>query len=352
MRFGRVTARNLRCFEKVDFCPGPRVNVVYGPNGSGKTSLLEAFSLASIGKSFQAVKAQELIRNHSSGLTVLAQAFDQSGIRSDIEVRKSGRETRIALDGIDLRSASELARRVPMLCINSRVPEILAEGPHHRRALIDRALFHVKPGYVDHWKAYRTALKNRNELLPRNARREADYWHNRLAETAERIDQERRAVLASVNHALTSEAAALLPTELHMDFSSGWDTTRPLLAVLEETWDRDREVGYTVAGPHRCDMVLKKAQRPVARKLSRGQSKVTACVVVAGLLAWMKSELGSPPVLLVDDIAAELDDEARASVVEIFLRFGGQSVFTAIRRTDLPEVTDSSSTLFHVKQAA
>jgi DNA replication and repair protein RecF len=313
---------------------------------------LEAFSLVSIGKSFQSTKGQELVRNDTPGLTVRAQVFDEDGIRSNIDVKRSGRETRIAVDGMELRSASELARRVPMLCVTSRVPEILAEGPQHRRALIDRTLFHVKPKYVDQWKAYRAALKNRNELLHRNARIEASYWHNRLADAAVWIDKERRAVLASINRALTTEAAGVLPVELHMDFSPGWDTKRSLLDVLDESWDRDRDVGYTVAGPHRCDMVLKKAQRPIARKLSRGQSKVAACVVVSGLLKWMTEELGNPPVLLVDDIAAELDDEAREAVVEIFLRCSGQSVFTAIRRTDLPEVVDSSSTLFHVKQAA
>ncbi|MSR16085.1 MAG: DNA replication/repair protein RecF, partial [Gammaproteobacteria bacterium] len=165
MWFGAVAATNLRCFADIEYRPSPRINLIYGSNGAGKTSLLEAFSLASIGKSFLSNRTSDVVKTGSIGLSVRAVTNREKGGSSTVVVKKMKAETTITMDGMPVVAASVLARNAPVLVINSKAPDLLSDNPSNRRALIDRSLFHVKHSYVDTWKQYRQALRQRNEVV-------------------------------------------------------------------------------------------------------------------------------------------------------------------------------------------
>ena len=110
-------------------------------------------------------------------------------------------------------------------------------------------------------------------------------------------------------------------------------------------------MGHTAIGIHRADVSLKADDRSIARRLSRGQGKfIVGCTMMA-LNRFMFNETAKPPIMLIDDLAAELDDKMRQALVDIISQAPGQHVYTAIKPDDLPTVADSTSMMFHVEQA-
>ena len=353
MRFISLKTFNLRCFGDLDYRPGPTVNLISGANGSGKTSLLEGLYIASCGKSFLTSRSSDLVSSGSSGLSLTAEVSnDTSYGMSTIVVRKQKAETQISLDGQPINSASALARNLPVLVVNSRAPDLLSENPSNRRALLDRSLFHVEPSYVELWKEYRQALRQRNELLRRpSLQTQALYWESRLGEIGESISNQRVAVVSAINEKLRASAIpGLTEGDLHFEYSRGWSDAAALADQLREDWARDCELGYTMAGPHRADLALWRAGKSASKKLSRGQSKMVVCLTMVAIARFIKAAAVTP-VLLVDDLSAELDDSMLAFAFNDIQTIATQCFFTAIKPSEFQSFLPSDTHMFHVERS-
>lgn len=351
MQFESIAIANLRCLELTRYVPAPGVNLVCGGNGSGKTSLLEGFAVASLGRSFQCNTVTDIVRSGSPGLSVRAQLKERGTGRSfGVLVRKLRGETQIRMDGELVKAASVLARAVPTLILTSRAADILTESPNNRRALLDRTMFHVEHDYVTWWKDYRQALRQRNELLrSAGSRRDVAYWNERLVATGERIDERRQAVIEAMSAALSGSILNGVLGSLSIRYNPGWDRGAGYATQLAAAWERDRHAGYTTVGIHRADLAIRCEGRGVARRLSRGQGKLLVATLYAGLGRFIAAATGRIPVFLADDLHAELDDKMCAQAVDIITGLGGQSVFTAIRPSDLPAITARTDEVFHVE---
>lgn len=351
MWFESVRVSNLRCLARLDYEPDPNWNLICGPNGSGKTSVLECFSLASMGKSFLTNRAGDIVRRASDGLAVKAKVnrFEQSQLSVSVEKKKGC--TKIALNGQAVLSASELARHVPILVINSGSPNLLTASPSNRRALIDRTLFHVEPSFAANWHGYRQALLQRNSILRRSGTEdEARYWNKQLAGFGESINSERVRVVAAINSALSDHPVRGLGS-LVFGYKPGWNPALPLVDELEKSWKQDLLAGYTRVGVQRADMSLSNGDgKSVAKMLSRGQGKAIICAAITGLANVLAQRTRTAPVMLVDDLAAELDDHLRESIVDMINDVGGQKIYTAIKPAHLPEIADLAGSVFHVEQ--
>ncbi len=351
MRFMSLKVINLRCFQDISYQPGPRNNLIYGANGSGKTSLLEALYIASIGKSFLTNRSSDLVLAGSNGMSVTATVADLADFgTSVIVVKKFKSDTHITVDGQAVTTASALARNLPVLVINSRAPDLLGENPSNRRALLDRSLFHVKQSYVRLWKDYRQALRQRNELLRNSVKSQAQYWEEKLSESATLIDEFRQSVVAAINLKLHSTAIpGLTSGDIHFEYSPGWDINLGLAEQLRLDWDRDSAVGYTMAGPHRADLSLWGSGRGIAKKLSRGQSKIVVCLVMTAIAEFIKSAAFSP-VLLIDDLVAELDDKMLGLAATAIESVETQCFFTAIKPSEMRSLLAGDTPMFHVER--
>jgi DNA replication and repair protein RecF len=307
--------------------------------------------VASLGRSFQSNALTDIVRTGSTGLSVRARIrYQVSGHSFSVQVRKLRGNTQIRIDGEAVRAASELARAVPTLVMTSKAADMLTESPNNRRALIDRTMFHVEQDYVAWWKDYRQALRQRNELLRRGAnRRDLAFWNERLAKSGGHIDRRRDAVIAAMESALAECSLNAVLGELSIRYNPGWDRETGYVAQLDECFERDRQVGYTTLGIHRADLAIRSEGRGVARRLSRGQGKLLITTLYSGLGRFIAQETGHVPVFLVDDLHAELDDKMCRQAVDIITALGGQSIFTAIRPSDLPAVTERTDDVFHVE---
>jgi DNA replication and repair protein RecF len=352
MRVAALTVSNLRCLELVEYRPGAALNLICGANGSGKTSLLEGLATIGLGRSFLTAKANEVVRHGMGGMSVRGLTVDTDSRTTEIQVRREGGVTRITMDGSPVLAASTLAHHLPMLVFNSQAAELLTENPSNRRAMLDRTMFHVEPGYVEVWKRYRAALRQRNELVRAGRREEVGFWNAALGRLAATIDASRQVVVEAINTELATRPAIPKLGRLEFEYARGWSDGMSLEEALRLSWDRDLAAGYSTVGCHRADLHFKADGRTAGRRLSRGQAKLTVCLVVMGLARFIRDRRGQAPLLLVDDLAAELDVMMRARAVEMIVSLGSQCFFTAINPQDVPEVLHQADNVFHVEPDA
>jgi len=174
-----------------------RVNVLAGPNGSGKTSVLEVVHVLSAGRSFRTSKPEPLIQREAERFHLHAVLSPGAQSPGPVSVgvmrdRQGGFEARI--QGRDIHNTAELARILPVLLINAESFELLDGGPRNRRQFLDWGVFHVEQGFHAAWLEAQRALSQRNALLrhARIATAQFDVWDARLADAADRLDAFRR----------------------------------------------------------------------------------------------------------------------------------------------------------------
>lgn len=350
MPIQQFSATDFRCLASIEFDADPTSNLIYGANASGKTSILEGLAYLGRGKSFRGAPTTSLIR-HGQREFVLFGRVDSAGRSSNVGVRNSteGLETRI--DGERGGGAAALAAALPLQIIDPDVHELVGGAPEHRRRYLDWIAFHVEHGYLELWRRFRRALKQRNAALKSGGPAATIHgWNAEFAELAERVDAGRRLALEVATGALEEIGLELLGSELRFEYRGGWNEDKPLLELLESSFERDVLQGSTQSGPHRADLKLIYDQRQARRLVSRGQQKLLACALVLAATDTAQTALEQPLLLLLDDPAAELDADSLGRLMWRVRALGCQVIATSLElNTDL---FGDQATVFHVEQGA
>ncbi|MFZ5653854.1 MAG: DNA replication/repair protein RecF [Pseudomonadota bacterium] len=365
MRLRRLSVAGVRNLASQTLHPGPRANLVVGPNGSGKTSLLEAIYLLARGRSFRARSIEALVTFGAVRCTVYGELEGAAGEPDARGPRHIGvsRETAggfcYRVDGEAVSAASVLADALPLVLINSNSFSLLDGSPKDRRRFLDWGVFHTSPGARPLWRQQHRALQQRNALLRdlRLDRRQLALWDAHFATAAEDMATLRSDYVAQLSPIAARLLSALAPGlgELKLGFHPGWDRSRPLVEILKGSRDRDIMQGGTQFGPHRADLKIKLNGRPAAEVLSRGQAKMLAVALLLAQGAHFRQSVGRPCVNLVDDLPAELDQDHRRGVARLIAENGGQCFVTG---TDADQLLDAwkgaelsvAMKMFHVEQ--
>lgn len=347
MRLSSLTIENFRNLAAVQLSPALGLNIVFGDNASGKTSLLEAIHFLARVRSFRTTRPQQLIKQGCDALTVRAVAVADAA-ETRLAVRRSPTATDVRINGQDIRSLSALARHLPLQVVNSESQRLLLDGPAVRRSFLDWGLFHVEQDYYAHWKRYDRALRQRNRALRAGDERLARSWEPELEAQAVALTAHREAHVAVLAGLAAPLLERWLPDEpIALDYRRGWSAERTLAESFAAGRTREREQGHTLFGPHRADLLVRSAGMEAQHRLSRGQQKL---VVIALLLASSQAlHAAGDALLLVDDLPAELDEQHRAEVLQLLHGTGAQTFITATERAALPAVP-STAKWFHVEQ--
>jgi DNA replication and repair protein RecF len=323
---------------------------VVGPNGVGKTNLLEALHVGAQGFSPRTRAEPRLVRFGDAAARVRLEGAE-AGAPIDAEVTIApGEGKRIRLNGAALESAEDLRLRLTALVF---VPDRLAVvkgGPAVRRAYVDRMLGRVFPARAGLPGEYGRALAQRNEALRRarggfSSREAVEPWTEQVVTLGARLDVARKELVDFLQPGFAEHAGLLGLAEARLAYED-----EPLtLADLEARLERDLERGTTSAGPHLRDVSIGAGERDLRSFGSQGEQRTA----VLGLLlaeALALAELrGAPPLLLLDDVLSELDADRRRALLAA-LPPGGQTVVSATSLTALPEIAPEPALVVQVSR--
>ncbi|MBY5994216.1 DNA replication/repair protein RecF [Ferrimonas balearica] len=348
MGIDRLQIQNLRNVQAATLQPAGGLNLIYGDNGSGKTSVLEAIWFLSVGRSFRTHLAPRAIRHESPDMVLFART--QAGEKLGLRRGREG-ESEVRINGERPERLADLAACLPLQLISPESFALLLEGPQARREFIDWGAFHSDPQFIGIWSRYRRLLKQRNQLLRQQApNAQFAIWDKQLSEYGEALTAIRKRWVSSLNATLTGIISQFLPDlPIRVNFSQGWDAKTPLSEVIHGQLERDKQLGYTVSGPHKADLRLRVGNLPVQDGLSRGQLKLLVCALkIAQGRILEEKEAGRGCVYLVDDLASELDESHRALLLDQLKCTGEQVFVTAIEPSQLVMVQWNKR--FHVEQ--
>jgi DNA replication and repair protein RecF len=340
---------NLRNIESLSIAADPCLNLFHGDNGAGKTSILEALVVLAKGRSFRSPSIKALIGPHDNHLRVVSDCVSDEQTSHRLGLERSANSWKGRLDGEDVSRFSDLGRHLPLVVMEPDSHELISGAPERRRRYLDWGVFHVEPTYLDTWRRYDRALRQRNAALRRRHEDSLDALDPQLVQLGERLDRERHRQAdsaASRIKALLPELSPELET-IELSYQRGWKGDS-LEEALSQSRARDMERGSTGPGPHRGDLYVSTDSGPARERLSRGECKALS----AGLLmaqAQLLVEKGGGPALLLDDLASELDPEHRDRVLNMALGMGLQTWVTGTEKTILEGINPNSARVFHVE---
>ena len=334
-----LALEGVRNLQPVQLSFSQELNFLYGENGSGKSSLLEAIWLLGRGRSFRTRHLPSIIQHSSSQCTVSGVVVREGRSQTQLGVsREQGGNFQFRVNRMPAKSSSELAEKLPLLLINADSFQLVEGGPGYRRRYLDWLVFHVEHQSRPVWREFNQVLKQRNSLLRRGKIRsqEITYWDDKFVALSEQVNRFREKLLASLFEAIEDALSEMEGVSgLSLDFDCGWDHDRSLSDLLREVFAKEQSRGATLLGPQRADIRLRLQGRQAREILSRGQAKILACAMQSAQIKLFRDKTGHNPVVLIDDLPAELDIKHRQNLLNTVLSGGAQLFATGVEVGDL-----------------
>lgn len=346
-----LNVRGLRNIAALELKLSPGCNVIFGENGAGKSSLLEAVFILTNGKTFRGGYRQSLVMEGQSGYRLNGHLVDDQGFESNIKVVREGKQSRIFLRNRAITNRSALVRHAPTLVFSQETLAKQIESAAGRRSLLDWCLFHVEPDYHTLLNSYRLSLNQYNASL-RYRLADQGQWRSEVAAAGERLDLARQPALEMVvgKFAASVEKFSRIPAA-ELEYRRGWLMDQDLESELNSRAKDHGDSGYCSTGPHRCDLKIRGPRGDVHNWASRGQLKAYYYLLSLAFLSVVAETSGEIPIILVDDLRAEFDEAVAAHMLSLTLEFNGQVLVTGSadlqRLAELPEAA-----MFHVEQGA
>ncbi|MBS63301.1 DNA replication/repair protein RecF [Salinisphaera sp.] len=350
MHLTRLRLHDFRCFASADIEPDPSINVITGDNASGKTTLLEAIYFLGRGQSFRQSGPRPAIRAGASAFTVTGDIAVPDGRSHRLGVSRDKRGIKYRRDGESNTNRIDLISTLPLQMVDPNVHRLLEQGPRYRRHFLDWGVFHVEHAFFPAWRRFRRALKQRNRALKsRMSKADIVVWDAELVRAAEIVDASRRAYIDHLYANLPDQSAKLLGDEpVVLEYDCGWRGEDGYGAALAASLDQDVRAGFTQQGPHRADLRVSIATAAARDWVSRGQQKIltTAMLLTQARLLYARRQVR--PVLLIDDMAAELGARYRQVLAEEIAGLGGQCFLTFLEPSLVPDALKDGA-MFHVE---
>jgi DNA replication and repair protein RecF len=347
---------NINHFRNLQDCSltaHSHFNLIYGLNGSGKTSLLEAIYTVANGKSFRATQKQQLIQHNEEFFTVFTVIKAEDVHKIGLQKSNKG-NARLQIDGQKCRSLSKASKLMPIIFLDPHSPELIELGPGHRRQYLDWALFHVEHDYAKQLQQYLKCVQQRNSALKQQ---QSDAvcrsWDKLLIELADIISLKRREILEKITPYFNTIIKSLcLPGAISMKYLPGWQLPNSFSEALDLAYNKDRILGYTTIGPQRADIKFNVGQYQAADVLSRGQEKLLVASVLLAQGEYYRVATEQQAIYLFDDISSELDASNQKKLISLFQSIPGQYFITSLSNDLSKQFCDIASTVFHVEHGA
>ena len=342
-----IEIHNFRNYEKEKIKLNKKINVFYGENAQGKTNIIEAIFLSSIGKSFRTNKEKELIRfgEENCNLDISFEKSDRDG-RISINI---GNKKNILINGIKIKKLSELLGNVNIVIFTPDDIDILKGGPQNRRKFLDMMISQLRPKYMHIYSLYLKTLEERNTYLKNIENQKYDLleiYDEKLAEYGYEIYKYRKEFIEKIKEKIKTIHNNITNNRenIEIEYISDCDDKEKYLKILKERKKLDTIKGYTTKGIHRDDFNIYLNDLLVNIYGSQGQHRTAVLSLKLSELQVIYDEIGENPILLLDDFMSELDENRRSNFLESIK--DTQVVITCTERIDLK---NSYYEIFNVK---
>ena len=221
---------------------------------------------------------------------------------------------------------------LPVQIIDPEIHQLIEDGPGRRRRFIDWGVFHVEPDFLGHWQRFHLALRQRNAALKgRQPKSLVSIWDADLIRHGNSVGMARERYVARLAVEVANLGQRLLGHAPALAYRSGWSRDLDLGAALQASWPLDQERGVTQAGPHRAELALSMGGAAVREHVSRGQQKLLAATLLLAQLRLFPPSATVKPTLLLDDPAAELDDQRLMGLIQEVTQLDIQLVATTLQ---------------------
>ena len=316
-----IELMNFRNYECRKIKLNENLNVFFGENAQGKTNIIEAIFLASIGKSFRTNKEKELIK------------FNQERAQVEINYKKSDREGKIRieignkknifLNGIKLKKVSELLGNVNIVIFSPDDINILKGGPQNRRRFLDIMISQLKPNYMHLLNLYSKTIEQRNNYLRQikfeNKKEDLlDIWDEKLVEYGVKIYEYRKEFIEKIKKKIIEIHKEITQEkeQINIEYFSDANTRQNFINELKSRRKLDIIKGFTTKGIHRDDFSIYINNKEVNIYGSQGQHRTVILSLKLAELKVIYDEIGENPILLLDDFMSELDNKRRINFLK------------------------------------
>lgn len=319
MGLHELRLRNFRLFSEVFFQPDPHaITVLLSPNGTGKTSILEAVYVLATGSSFRSNSASDMVKAGESVAEIHGVLFQRDRrVQVDFTLTRGVRNTtkRMLVNGQRPKSRAELSEILPLTVFTPEGVDIIRLGPENRRLFLNNLLTDVHPTTGDVIERFSRILSQRNALLrglqgerpTLSLRNELEVWTSDFCSASEEFVELRRRLIRDLSPLVEGyyHELAMNNVSVNVDYECSWSGS--LTDAVRAAFDDDRFRGYTTVGPQRDDIALLLDGRDTRRQASQGEQRTLALALRLAGHELIRRLRGVEPLLLLDDVFSELD---------------------------------------------
>ena len=352
MRLKKLQIKNFRNLQNVEITPVSGVNVIYGQNASGKTSLLESIYYLSHLRSFRSKNINDIIQRDKEYLQLVSRITTKDNQEIPLGVSRSKQKLEVRANKMPVKRVADIASLFPVISIHPDSYQLITGGPSERRSFIDWGVFHVEHSFFTAWQRYRVALNQRNAAL--KSKQDSSLcmlWDKELSQSADIIDSHRKTYILNLLPELELLVNKFFPDQdIKFDYKRGWRDDEDLESLLKANIQKDKFKGFTYYGPHRSDLVIKVDGYSAQDGISRGQQKSLVALLKLAQSIYYSKCSNLDCVLLYDDLSAELDSTRKELVLSVLADMKVQLFLTSIEANQLDISPWSEKRMFHVEQ--
>jgi len=350
MRINRLKLTYFRNHEQTEVRFAPHLNLITGPNGSGKTNLIDAIHYLCMSRSFVASSDQYVAHNEQKYFMINGDF--EGEVRASFKVGCSysrGDGKKIFVNDSPLERLSDLIGMVPVVVLSPEDLKLTSDGPAERRAFLDALISQISPKYLRDLLKFRKIRRQRNKLLQEYRgplpllQTYLEPWNIQLAETGSAIIFKRTEVLEKFKRYLKFQYRTI--SELNLEPSLEYQTIckerdtpemiqHEYLALLEKNFEKEAEREQTLIGPHRDEVVFFLDDMELRKYGSQGQHRLFSMALKMAQLFYYSDELDDQPIMLLDDVFGNLDQHKIDIITETLTKHSGQTFITSA--TDRP----------------
>ena len=334
----KLNLKNFRNYknQEINFCKN--INIFYGENAQGKTNIIEAIYMSSIGKSFRTNKDIEtiMLNKDNSLIECFFEKEDRDG-KIKIEINK---KKNIFINGIKIKKLSELLGNINIVIFTPDDIEILKGGPQNRRRFLDIMISQLKPNYIYNLNMYLKTLEQRNNYLRQIREEQKDekmleIWDEKLAEYAIKIYKYRKEYINNIDNKIKNIHKEITNNkeEIKIEYISECQEKEKYINLLKQRRKLDIIKGYTTKGIHRDDFKIFINNKELSIYGSQGQHRTAILSLKISELQIIKDEIGEYPILLLDDFMSELDNNRRKNLLKYMK--DAQVIITCTEKLDI-----------------